>query len=253
MPGTELVWILKLFVLPPGILVLLGVAGLARGCRRLSGGFLLVFSLSGLYLLSTPFIADRLMSLVETYPVLTDREILESKAQAIVVLGGGRWSDAAEYGGDTVNPGSLQRLRYAAWLSRKTGLPVIPSGGSTESGRRPEAEIARQLLEQEFGVEVIAVEAASRTTWENGVMTAELLDRLSLGPVLLVTHGMHMPRAVEVFRRAGVEVIPAPTALFHKAAGQQRLTDWLPKAKALLKSHDALHEILGRIWYSMNA
>ena len=65
MPGTELVWILKLFVLPPGILVLLGVAGLARGCRRLSGGFLLVFSLSGLYLLSTPFIADRLMSLVK--------------------------------------------------------------------------------------------------------------------------------------------------------------------------------------------
>ena len=254
MLGQELIWVLKALVLPPGGLVLLGLIGLFLGCRRFLGGSLIVLSLAGLYLLSTPFIAGRLVSLVETYPALSERAIGNTGAKVIVVLGGGRSSDAQEYRGDTVNRLTLQRLRYAAWLSRRTGLPVIPSGGSTEEGEVPEAQMARQVLEQEFGVKVAAIEARSRTTWENAAFTTELLENLSLSPAILVTHAMHMPRAVSVFQRAGATVIPAPTGFLHKDAvqqGQEELTDWLPSHRALSVSYYALHEQLGRLWYSL--
>ncbi len=251
MPGVETVWILKALVLPPGGLVVLGLLGFLIGVRRIAGSFLIILALSGLYLLSTPYIGSRLISLVETHPPLSEKALAVTGAEAIVVLGGGRLYDTAEYAGDTVNSMSLQRLRYAARLARKTGLAVIPVGGSTETGRTPEAEMARAILEQEFSVQVAAVETDSRTTWENAVNTAELLDKLSLNPVLLVTHAMHMPRALSIFQRAGIDAIPAPTAAVHQADGEDRLLDWLPSMKGLNASYYALHELLGYLWYSL--
>src|SRR5580765_1139325 len=50
-------------------------------------------------------------------------------AEAIVVLGGGRYLDAPEYGGDTAGPSTLERLRYGAKLGRETRLPILVSGG----------------------------------------------------------------------------------------------------------------------------
>lgn len=249
--GQEVIWVGKSLILPPGGLVLLGLLGLSLGCRRFFGGLLVLLALAGLYILSTPFIANQLMAGVETYPALTRQEVHDSGAEAIVVLGGGRYSDAEEYGGDTVNSLLLERIRYAAWLARRSGLPVIPSGGSVERGRQAEAQLAKEILEREFGVTVAAVEDRSRTTWENAHMTADTLKALGLQKVLLVSHAMHMPRAVAVFRRAGVAVVPAPTGFYHKSDQVDQLSDWLPSAGALLHSYYALHEYLGRAWYSV--
>ena len=247
--GQEVVWVLKALILPPGGLILLGLLGLFLGCRRFLGGFLVVLALAGLYLLSTPFIANQLMAGVETYPALSDDQIRDSRAEAIVVLGGGRYSDAPEYGGDTVSGLLLTRLRYAAWLSRRSGLPVIPSGGNAQDEGPAEAAMSRQVLEQEFGVRVIGTEEKSRTTWENAYLTKELLDGLGIEGVFLVTHAMHMPRAIEVMERAGVTAIPAPTRFFHKDDDKEALSDWLPSARAMQYSYYALHEYLGRLWY----
>ena len=249
--GQEAVWVLKALILPPGGLILLGLIGLSLGCRRFLGGFLVVLALAGLYLLSTPFIANQLMAGVETYPALSDDQIRDSRAEAIVVLGGGRYSGAPEYGGDTVSGLLLTRLRYAAWLSRRSGLPVIPSGGNAQDEGPAEAAMSRQVLEQEFGVPVIATEERSRTTWENAHMTKELLDGLGIEGVFLVTHAMHMPRALAVMERAGVAATPAPTRFFHKDDDKEELSDWLPGARAMQYSYYALHEYLGRLWYQV--
>ena len=42
--------------------------------------------------------------------------LTNSGAQAIVVLGGGTYFNVVEYGSDTVNRYSLERIRYAARL-----------------------------------------------------------------------------------------------------------------------------------------
>jgi uncharacterized SAM-binding protein YcdF (DUF218 family) len=248
--GQEIVWAIKPLLLPPGGILLLGLVALLVPSRRLRS-VLLVTAFTALYLTSAPFIADLLMRQVERYPALKAHEISANNADAIVVLGGGRRSDAAEYGGDTVSALLLERVRYAAYLAARTGLPVIPSGGQFRAGQIPEAVLAKKVLEAEFHIAVSDIEDRSRTTWENALFTAELLQRKGIGRVYLVTHAMHMPRSVDVFRDAGVEVIPAPTAFYHKIDDVNELSDWTPSAKAIRASSMALHELLGILWYAL--
>lgn len=242
---------LKALILPPGGVVLLGLFGLMLG-RRFLGKLLILISLAALYLFSTPHVSALLMTGLEPYPALDDRAIDNAGAQAIVVLGGGRYSNAPEYWGDTVNQIALVRIRYAAWLSRKTGLPVIPSGGSVgDNDRIAEGILAAGVLNREFGVRTTGVEQQSRNTWDNAFMTGKMLDDLGIQRVFLVTHAWHMPRALEVFERADVDAIPAPTAFVHKVKTEAKTSDWLPSAGALLNSYFALHEYLGRAWYRL--
>ena len=238
MVDQEVVQFLESLILPPGGIILLGLLGLMLS-RRFLGRFLIVLSLAALYMLSTPLVSEVLMTGLETYPALDDKAISESGADGILVLGGGRYRDAPEYGQDTVNGIALVRIRYAAWLSRKTGLPVIPSGGIvSKKDEIAEGVLAAEILEKELGVKVAGIEQQSRNTWENAYMTRDLLDRLDIHRVFLVTHAWHMPRALERFQKAGVDAIPAPTGFVHKdperagfgPADRVTYRDWLPGA-----------------------
>lgn len=247
--NQEIVWALKTLVLPPGILIILGLLGLLLA-RRLIGKLLLLTTLAGFYLLSTPYFSDQLMASLETVSALTEAQIRSSSADVIVVLGAGRHESAAEYGNqDTVNALFLERLRYAAWLSHKSGLPLIPSGGSPRSTGPSEAAIAQTLLEQEFGAKVLMVEEQSRTTREQARALKPLLSRRGIRKIMLVTHTWHMLRALDVFEAVGIEVQPAPTGFVHGSANHPAYYSWLPDAKAFMNSYFALHEHLGRWWY----
>ncbi|WP_260292128.1 YdcF family protein [Sedimenticola hydrogenitrophicus] len=251
--SQEIVWTLKDLILPPGVLVLLGLIGLLM-VRRLLGKLLLLCSVTALYLLSTPFFSSELMAGLESLPALTEAQIDSSDAQAIVVLGAGRRDAAAEFGKrDTVNTLHLERLRYAAWLSRKSGLPLITSGGKPRSRGPSEADLARDVLEQEFGVRVLAIEGESRTTREQAYALKPLLEQRGIRKIMLVTHAWHMLRALDVFEAAGIAVQPAPTGFAHIPGTQPSYHDWLPNAGALLDSYYALHEQLGRWWYRLLA
>ncbi|MES9962564.1 MAG: YdcF family protein [Candidatus Sedimenticola sp. 20ELBAFRAG] len=245
----ETIWFLKTLIIPPGGLVILGLIGLMMS-RRFLGKLLLLITLAALYLLSTPFISRELIGYVETVPPLNMARLKDRAPQAIVVLGGSRHPGAPEYNRkDTIGSSLLERLRYAAWLSRQTGLPVIPSGGSGADEGEPEADMAKEVLEREFSGKVIAVENRSRTTWGNAHMTGELLDRLMIERVLLVTHAWHMPRAMEAFKQAGISVTPAPTGFQRRSKIETTMYDWLPRASSLELSSIAIHEQLGSLWY----
>ena len=68
--------------------------------------------------------------------------------------------------------------------------------------------------------------------------------------IILVTHALHMRRAVEQFQQHGLQVIPAPT-LFLSKSDSLDLFSFLPSAKALENSSLVIHEILGRAWYKL--
>ena len=253
---VHLARILETLLLPPGILFLLIAAGLLisrsrpRLGRGIAGGALLL-----LYLLSIPAVASRLIgTLEERWPALDERQLHDSRARAIIVLAGGRKANAPEYGGDTVSHLSLTRLRYAAWLHRRTGLPVVAAGGIVLSASRlSEAELIARVLREEFGIDDVLIEDRSRTTRENARNVRRLLEHRELTPVYLVTHAFHMPRAVTSFRNAGVPVIPAPTAFTNLPgrSGNHRILDYLPQATALQTSWLALHEYAGMLWYGI--
>lgn len=243
---------LEYLIEPPGGIILLMLAGwlAARRWRRL-GNALLLAAVVLLYVASLPYTARLLMDRLQDSPALGARELAHPRAQAIVVLGGGRYYAAPEYGGDTVSRYTLERLRYAAWLQRRTGLPLLVSGGSPQHEQVPEAVLMKDVLVNEFRVPVRWLETASRTTAENALYTQALLARARIERVYLVTDAWHMRRAVYAFHRAGVRVIPAPTGFFTSGPMGHGLYALLPRARALAATRLALHEWLGLLWYRL--
>jgi uncharacterized SAM-binding protein YcdF (DUF218 family) len=58
-------------------------------------------------------------------------------------------------------------------------------------------------------------------------------------------------RAAASFRRAGFEVIDAPTAFTTRY--QTDLLSFIPSAIALHDSRDFIHEMIGLLWYKLRA
>ncbi|MDP1708047.1 MAG: YdcF family protein [Gammaproteobacteria bacterium] len=238
-------------ILPPGGVVLLLVIGLLLIRHHWhSAATVIGLALLALYTLSLPVTADKLLRSLEAYPALQPQDTKGSPAQAIVVLGAGRYPGAPEYGGDTVSAGGLERLRYAAHLHRLTNLPLVVSGGSPLGEALPEAALMQQSLANDFHITDVWVEAQGRTTAENAFFTQALLDEKGIHHVYLVTHAWHMPRAADIFRQAGLAITPAP-AMFATTRSHGALLHWLPSAIALQASSLALREKLGLLWYRM--
>jgi uncharacterized SAM-binding protein YcdF (DUF218 family) len=251
MIDQEYIWTLKTLILPPGGIVLIWLLGLLLS-KRLLGKLLLLLAPALLYLLSTPYIAVQLMQPLEIFPALAPESATRDSAQAIVVLGSGTYESAAEYEGhDTAGRLLLERIRYAAWLHHRTGLPIITSGGKGNNREHSEAHIMQQILEQEFGAKVMALEEESSTTWENAANTKKLLDQLQIKNIILVTHAWHMPRAVISFQAAGTEPLAAPTAFAGNRKLENGWKDWLPSPGAFNDSYFALHEYVGKAWYAL--
>lgn len=232
------------FLLPPLnflVLLALGSTLLHTTYAKLGRGLIWV-TISTLYIFSTPLVGNGLMARVETSYATPATQ----GAQAIVVLGGGVYHDAPEYGEDTVRSYTLERLRYAARLQRQTGLPLLASGGSPEGGE-PESVAMWKSLRTDFGVETRWVELTSMNTGESAKHSYALLEPYGITHILLVTHAWHMPRAQAAFEKAGFTVTPAGTVFAGKAALSP--LQLLPSAGGLMASRHALHELIGMAWY----
>ena len=212
-----------------------------------------ILVISGFVLLiaaSLPIVSNNLLTLLEQTPPLSAAKLTEQRVEAIVILGGGRYADAPEFDGrDTVSRHTLERLRYGARLQRLSQLPVLVTGGNPYGRPVSEAELMRRVLENEFKVPVKWVESASTNTWENARYSQIHLKRAGINRIALVTHAWHMPRSVSAFEEQGFDVIPAPTAYSTRA--RPLLLQFIPDAGALEDSRKALHELLGRLWYSV--
>lgn len=175
-------------------------------------------------------------------------------AQAIVVLGAGSIYRSPEYGGlDIPDEVALMRLRYGAHLQHATGLPLLVTGGNAKPDGSMQAKglgMARALRE-DFRTPVKWVETESEDTHQNAVFSARILRAEGVTRVLLVTHAMHMPRAAAAFERAGLNVVPAPTAFYSR--GEHSLLGWLPSAAGMYRSYYATHEWIGLLWYRLRA
>lgn len=244
---------LGLLLTPPALLILVALLGLLLQLRfRRAGIAVVALALGTLALISSQAVGVALTRglQADVEPLVLDALPVEGGARvAIVVLGGGREAEAPEYGGDTVGIHTLQRLRYAARLHRATGWPLLVSGGAVFRERRPEAELMREALVQDFGVTPRWIESRSRTTYENAAYSRALLEADGITTVYLVTHAWHMPRARWSFAQAGVQAIPAPTGFSRLDPEIPPVLAYLPSKEGLYASSRALGERLGLAWY----
>jgi uncharacterized SAM-binding protein YcdF (DUF218 family) len=237
------------FLLPPFSLLLLLALGIILLYRRHKfANNLILASFCILWAVSTPYFAEGALHLLETRTVPVD--IGRQDADAIVILGGGTYFRAPEYAGqDVVGDATLVRLRYGAKLQRETGKPILVTGGMPLGNGVPEAEQMRAALEQDFHVPVQWTESTSNNTYENAHNSSRILRQANIRKIYLVTHAWHMPRSAEIFRRAGFEVVEAPTA--YTTRYRTDLLTFLPQAESLRDSKIFIHEIIGMLWYRL--
>jgi uncharacterized SAM-binding protein YcdF (DUF218 family) len=235
------------FLLPPLSLLFLLALGIVLPYRRRKLARLLIIAAFGLlWIASTPYFAEGALHLLEEHTAALDSS--RQSAEAIVILGGGTYFTAPEYAGqDTIGDATLVRLRYGAKLQRETGKPILVSGGSPLGNGISEAQQMRVALEQDFRVPVRWTEDESDNTLENANHSFLILQQAGIRKIYLVTHAWHMPRAAEVFRRAGFQVVEAPTAFTTRY--QNGLLTFLPQAGSLHDSKLFIHEVIGLLWY----
>src|SRR5215471_9397097 len=124
-------------------------------------------------LVSMPVTAAVMLRALESeQPVIPGER--SAPAGAIVVLGGDVDTHAPEYGGKSVGALTLQRLRYAAFLHRQTGIPLLVTGGAQKPGQPTLAELMKKVLATELSTGVRWMEHAASSTFENASLSASI-------------------------------------------------------------------------------
>jgi uncharacterized SAM-binding protein YcdF (DUF218 family) len=205
--------------LAAALLVLLIVPRWKRGTVR---GLLV---LSSFYIvLSLPVVANRLADGLDRYPPLMRAEEARD-ASAVVLLHGDHQSARLR---ETLR---LYKLLNPRWI-------VVAA----------QASDLRDSLRYSVPPDQILWEARGRTTREQAVNLARMLDTKHITRVVLVASPIHMRRALGACRMAGIDAVPGVSARPH--AGMPRgMRGLVPQIGALTLSTESLYEYLALYMY----
>jgi len=182
----------------PVILLSLALAAMAAGWWRLAR-----VALAGFVLLGVPVIAALL--LID----LPQAAAPGGTPAAIVVLGGDD-PDLANPGGEEPGGNTLERLRTAAALQRRTQLPILVTGGETDARALPQAVAMAASLRADFDVPVRWTESRSQNLWQSTSASAALLRSSGIDRVYLVGDRWEQALASRIYRRAGIGIVFVP-------------------------------------------
>jgi len=233
-------------ILPVGLTLLLLVA--AFSLRRWS---LVWAGLFFLFLAGSPWVSKSLLrSLEGENPEHSVQEV--PVADAILALSGILGPDRPE--GFKLNWGEAYDRFDAGirlWQAGKAPLLVLTdpalfqTGHHETEGKRLQREAWKLGLPKD---RVLLLGPVGNTAQE-----AELLGKVARGrgwqQVILVTSAWHMPRALERFRRTGLQILPFPVDYRTGVAGPISILDFFPSATALAGTETFIREWVGRIYY----
>ena len=146
-----------------------------------------------------------------------------------------------------LKPTALDRLRHGIELSRKTGIPVMVTGGKgwgAETDSENEAEISKRVAREAFQFEIQWTESNSRDTQENALNSKQILTKQDINKIALATHSWHMPRSLKAFQKVGFEVTPAPMGFV--ADKKVDLISLLPNGAALNSTAATFRELVAQ-------
>lgn len=231
--------LLHIFILTIA-LILIFIESTAKLGKRI-----LVFGIILFYLSSSYWFVNLLSAPLESPFPQPDFEHVSPPAGAIVVLTGGKF---------------YTRLRtiWGVELHRRfKALPLIISGGPIfrKEDNLAESEIAAEIAKN-LGVpaEKIIVEKKSKDTYENAYYTSEILKEKNIKNFFLVTSGIHMYRAMAVFKKQGFTPVPVPYENISRSEKKKVsfIDNYIPSSEAFYSLFYVLHEYAGLLWYKIN-
>ena len=202
---------------PANLLLVLMLAGFVLQWSRWSdrarvvGRGLIVAGLAGLTLVAVLPLGGWLMAPLENRFPATP---MPERVDGIIVLGGATQAYLSNVRGQPSLNGNAERLTGFMTLARKyPSARLVFTGGSSalRGSVLSEADIAEGLF-ADLGLETgrIHFERHARNTWENAQGILSTIQPGDNEVWLLVTSARHMPRAMGVFRHAGLSVQPWP-------------------------------------------
>jgi uncharacterized SAM-binding protein YcdF (DUF218 family) len=179
-----------------------------------------------------------------------ERSDVGAGPSVIVLLGSGT-TTARDWSGNqfsVLDVSGASRVLEAARVYRLVDPPwIISSGGlvDPDDTEQPSGAAMRDALVQ-LGIPAsrILVESRSRTTHEEAVIVAPMLEPLGAEHVILVTSDTHMRRSLGAFRAQGIHAAPAI------ARPPEIDVPWvLPSEAGLSETAAAAHEVVGMGYY----
>ncbi len=188
--------------------------------------------------------------LEQLYPWHTPTSL--PQAQAIVVLGGSTANSRENWFQTKVGEATKSRVETASVLYHAGRAPLIVLSGAALDGNVSEAQMmANRLEHQGIPERALLLETRSYTTRENALYTAELLHARNIHHVLLVTSALHMPRAMAVFRKQGIDAVAAASPAQIVVPDEPGFSFWQPSMRALSASRSIVKEYVALLVYWM--
>ena len=201
-------------------------------------------------IISTKFVPELLISHLEDKyaPLVNVDQITNKDSINIMILGGGYADDLSLLPNDQLNTTTLARLSEGIRLHLSIPDSKIVSGGYK----------GKYLFDQAVAISNTAV-ALGVNAYD--VKTLNLTQNNTLGEakayfsefgnkkqLILVTDAIHMPRAMILFRKVGLDPIPAPTNHMIKHGSVKSPFSWLPSISNIQRMEVAMHEWVGLAW-----
>ena len=179
------------------------------------------------------------------YPALLGTEGMHD-VRWVVVLGGGHTSDPRLPVTSQIGDSSL--IRLAEGIRLHNALPkskLLLSGGGVFDPV-PNAKIMADVA---LGLGVnrqhLVLETTSRDTKDEALIIKGIVGN---DKFILVTSASHMPRSMALFKKQGMNPIPAPTDHWVKTPQGIGPGMFFPSADNLRKAYRAIREYLGLGW-----
>jgi uncharacterized SAM-binding protein YcdF (DUF218 family) len=164
----------------------------------------------------------------------------------VVVLGGGTASDPSLPLVQRMTPATLARLVEGVRLQRQAPGAKLVLSGAAVFGSGSDAQ-SMSAMAAALGVPADALVADARSA-DTQSQARNVRAVVKDERVALVTSAVHMRRALLLFRRAGVQAIPAPTDYLSASSEGFGPADFFPDAEELRRAESATHEYLGIAW-----
>jgi len=211
-----------------------------------AGRIFLSISLLWFLIISTRFIPDFLANSLESQysPLNISNDNIINNQTYIVVLGGGFSNDVNLPPNDRLTGNSLFRLTEGVRLHKLIPGSILVVTGNSNGYEENQADLmAKTAISLGVNTSCIKKITPAKNTSDEAFGFYSTFGYKS--PLIVVTDAVHMPRAVTLFRKAGLDPVAAPTNHLIKDSPYKWLSGFIPASCNISKMEIVIHEYAG--------